>query len=226
MKKSVVYTLLVITFILAVASIAPWIFIGYGIFKVADTTEKASSAIENVFDNPTEEQSHISNYANEIGYSDNSEDKQRCLITYSQILDRFVSNRQSEDYMDEQYFLFDITRDGMPELWLEVTDWEGQYFHLLYVYTVSDGQLELLYKGNAGHPAHHMFYKGDDYIILDYNHMGSIARFKYEYKDGKVVEKELFNGSDSDEPLQGYYELTEPRIITCDITDKELLQNI
>ncbi len=156
----------------------------------------------------------------------NAEDKVRCIVTYSQLLDRFVHNRESDDYMDECYFLYDITGDKIPELWLEVTDWSGEFFHLLYVYTVSDGQLELLYKGNAGHPAHHTFYMGGDYIILDYSHMGAIARFKYEYKGGKVVEKELFNGSDTDESLQGYYELTEPMVSTSDITNKELLNRI
>lgn len=157
----------------------------------------------------------------------NAEDKVRCIVKYSQLLDRFVHDRESDDYMDECYFLYDITGDKIPELWLEVTDWSGKYFHLLYVYTISDGQLELLYKGNAGHPAHHTFYMGEDYIILDYSHMGSIARFKYEYKRGKVVEKELFNGSDTDESLQeGYYELTEPMVSTSDITNKELLNRI
>lgn len=161
---------------------------------------------------------------NEVVYT-NEEDKVRCVVTYSQLLDRFVSDRQSDDYMDECYFLYDITGDKIPELWLEVTDWNGEFFHILYVYTVSDGQLELLYKGNAGHPAHHAFYMGDDYIILDYSHMGSIARFKYEYKGNKIVEKELFNGS-LDEAPQGYYEMTEPGVITSDITDKALLNRI
>ena len=128
--------------------------------------------------------------------------------------------------MDESYFLYDITGDKIPELWLEVTDWDGEYFHLLYVYSFSDNKTRLLYKGNGGHPAHHAFYKGDNYIILDYIHMGSIARYKYEYKGGKVVEKELFNGSEMDENLPGYYELTDPPVITNDITDKKLLNGI
>lgn len=161
----------------------------------------------------------------EMVYS-NAEDKVRCIVTYSQLLDRFVSERQSDEYMDEKYFLFDITGDKIPELWVEATDWSGEFFHILYVYTVSDGQLNLLYKGNGGHPAHHTFYMGDNYVILDYSHMGSIARFKYEYKGGKVVEKELFNGSEMDESLQGYYELTESMVITSDITDKDLLNSI
>ena len=156
----------------------------------------------------------------------NAEDKVRSIVTYSQLLDRFVSERQSDEYMDEKYFLFDITGDKIPELWVEATDWSGEFFHILYVYTVSDGQLNLLYKGNGGHPAHHTFYMGDNYVILDYSHMGSIARFKYEYKGGKVIEKELFNGSEMDESLQGYYELTESMVITSDITDKDLLNSI
>ena len=153
------------------------------------------------------------------------EKRKRHQYLYSQLLDKYVNDRQSDEYMDESYFLFDITRDNIPELWLEVTDWSGNYMHLLYVYTVSDGQLKLLYKGNAGHPAHHMFCMGNNYIILDYCHMGSIARYKYEYEGGKVVKKELFNGSEMDESLQGYYELTEPHVITSDITDKNLLNS-
>jgi len=155
----------------------------------------------------------------------NAEDKERCIVTYSQLLDRFVSDRQSDDYMDECYFLYDITGDKIPELWLEVTDWNGEFFHILYVYTISDGQLEMLYKGNAGHPAHHAFYMGDDYIILDYSHMGSIARFRFEYNGDKVVEKELFNGSEDEAP-KGYFEMTETGVVTREITDKELLDNI
>jgi predicted nucleic acid-binding Zn ribbon protein len=155
-----------------------------------------------------------------------AEDKVRCVVTYSKLLDRFVRDRESDDYMDEYYFLYDITGDKIPELWIEVTDWRGDFYHLLYVYTVSYGKLELLYKGNAGHPSDHIFYMGDNYIILDYAFRGIIARFKYEYKGGKIVEKKLFKGSDMDESIQGYYELTEPMVSTSDITNKELLNSI
>ena len=154
------------------------------------------------------------------------EDKVRCRLAYSQLLDKFVNERQSEEYMDESYFLFDITGDKIPELWLEVTDWYGDFFHLLYVYTISDGQLELLYKGNAGHPSDHIFYMGGNYIILDYSFRGTFARFKYEYKRGKIIEKKIFHGVDTDESIQGYYELTEPMVSTSDLTNKELLNNI
>lgn len=158
--------------------------------------------------------------------SSSAEDKVRCVVTYSKLLDRFVRERESDDYMEEYYFLYDITGDKIPELWIEVTDWRGDFYHLLYVYTVSYGQLELLYKGNAGHPSDHIFYMGGNYIILDYSFRGIIARYKYEYKGGKVVEKKLFKGSDMDESIQGYYELTEPMVSTSDITNKELLNSI
>ena len=54
MKKSIIYILLAITFILAVAAIVPWVFIGYGVYKVADTSEKVSDAIEKALDTPSE----------------------------------------------------------------------------------------------------------------------------------------------------------------------------
>ena len=53
MKKSIIYILLAITFILAVAAIVPWVFIGYGVYKVADTSEKVSDAIEKALDTPS-----------------------------------------------------------------------------------------------------------------------------------------------------------------------------
>lgn len=226
MKKSIIYILLAITFILAVAAIVPWVFIGYGVYKVADTSEKVSDAIEKALDTPSKGLSKNNMTESDNSYSMNSDDKQRCIITYSQILDRFVNERQSDEYMDEQYFLFDITGDGIPELWLEVTDWEGEYFHLLYVYTISDGQLELLYKGNAGHPSHHAYFMGNDYILLDYSHMGSIARYKYFYNGKKIIQNELFNCNETDANVQGYTELTESGVVTSDITDKELLNSI
>lgn len=219
------------TVIWSVMLIAIIAFGGYFVYK--NYNKNGSPTTNNISENPFStpeldkndlvEEDIIND--DEVAYI-NAEDKERCIITYSQLLDRFVSERQTDEYMDEKYFLFDITGDKIPELWVEATDWSGEFFHILYVYSVSDGQLNLLYKGNGGHPAHHAFFKGDNYIILDYSHMGSIARYKYEYKGGKVVEKELFNGSDMDESLEGYYELTEPSVVTSDITDKDLLNSI
>ena len=86
--------------------------------------------------------------------------------------------------------------------------------------------MKLLYKGNGGHPAHHIYYKGKNYILMDYSYMESYGRYKYEYNGGRIVIKELFSFKYSDDNAPEYNEPTESKVITSDISDKELLNSL
>lgn len=100
---------------------------------------------------------------------------------------------QTNVYCD--YFLFDITKDGTPELWVTVGSCEADY--ALYVYTYDNGAKQI-YETGAGHSS---FFSGSDYIIQVCAHMGYSSWYKITY-DGKMKEEEVFtediNGTDED----------------------------
>ena len=92
-------------------------------------------------------------------------------------------SRQANDC---SYFLFDIDRDDIPELWIKVGNCEADY--MLLVYTYRDG-IRKLYEDGAGHLN---MYKGKDYILQVYAHMGSAYWNKLSYKNGKITSKIIF----------------------------------
>ena len=112
-----------------------------------------------------------------------NEENTRQLIReeYAKMLGKV--SRQANDC---SYFLFDIDRDDIPELWIKVGNCEADY--MLLVYTYRDG-IRKLYEDGAGHTS---FYKGKDYILQVYAHMGVSYWSKLSYKNGKIAARIIF----------------------------------
>ena len=117
----------------------------------------------------------------------------------------------------QYYFIFDITQDNIPELWIQYADEEG-YF--LEVYTVNNGTLSRLLKINAGHPGHHVFCIGNDYVILNFGTYGSAKWTKYKYSNGKIIEQIVFTGN------YGYTKCPEPEANIYELTNTEPIESI
>ena len=99
-----------------------------------------------------------------------------------------------------EYFLFDITGDGIPELWVRSGTCEADY--MLYVYRYGIGQLELMHSTGAGHSS---FYCGDNYVLQVMAHMGEAGWYKIELSGSGLSEELVYEESDvesSDEYAQ------------------------
>lgn len=99
-----------------------------------------------------------------------------------------------------EYFLFDITGDGIPELWVISGTCEADY--MLYVYRYGIGQLELMHSTGAGHSS---FYCGDNYVLQVMAHTGEAGWYKIELSGSGLSEELVYEESDvesSDEYAQ------------------------
>lgn len=149
---------------------------------------------------------------------------EQALNAYEPILDKYIAKGEANNHWEEYYFLHDVTGDGIPELWLHVDG--GESYNLL-AFTYKDGQTKQISSIDVGHPSHHTFYRGSDYILMVFAHMGSSSWTKYEYKNGKIQGKEIYseelNGEDENAE---YKEPSESLISPIEITNKQELHNM
>lgn len=109
---------------------------------------------------------------------------------------------------DCDYFLYDITENDIPELWIKTGTCEADY--TLMVYTYESGKCKNICERPAGHS---VFYEGSDYILQQYAHQGFATWVKLTYNGSKITEKTIFeediNGTDNDykQPEEMYIEL-------------------
>ena len=133
------------------------------------------------------------------------------------ILNDYSTKYKSDDWWTSSYFLFDITKDGIPELWLLVKDSSEESADVsIHVYSYDNG---LIYKGVYGHPSHHYLCQGSDYIINVYAHQGYSEWDKYEFVGGKICEKEIH--SESINVDEGYTAPSEKEVVTYNLANKQ-----
>lgn len=115
----------------------------------------------------------------------------------------------------DYYFLYDITHDGIPELWVKSGTCEADY--ILNVFTYNHGLKRIFQEG-----ASHSFYcQGSDYIIRCGWHRGSGGWSKITYKNGKMNSELIYSWDD-----YGEYLPKEP-IIQCYTPDnKQTIMNL
>ncbi len=110
-----------------------------------------------------------------------------------------ISKDKVYDYIpDCDYFLYDITKDGIPELWV-IKFGSIELENKLMVFTCLEGQSKLIYETSAGHSG---FYEGKDYILKIWARQGSAIWDKLTYRNGKMVEKEIFREGPVDDYTQ------------------------
>ena len=138
------------------------------------------------------------------------------------ILNDYSTKYKNDDWWTSSYFLFDITKDGIPELWLLVKDPSEESLDVsIHVYSYDNG---LIYKGVYGHPSHHCLCQGSDYIINVYAHQGYSAWDKYEFIGGKIREKEIYSESLNGE--EGYKAPSEKEVVTFNLTNKQPINSL
>lgn len=119
-------------------------------------------------------------------------------------------------------FLFDITQDGIPELWVnaftqseleEMCEWPD-----LHVFTISNGQARKMGDFESGS----FYYQGSNYVISNWNWKGDILRLiKYSYNGNRIIQKDILTYSWEEEDN---IHISEPEITEVNITDYESLK--
>ena len=123
-----------------------------------------------------------------------------------------------EDQVFGRYFLFDITGDGIPELWIESGTCEAD--HALSVYTY-DKKLSILDAGEEGNASHSGFCRGDDYILQVCGHMGYQAWSKITYSNGTIKSEVIFEEDLNESGKDDYTEPSEPAVESYPFDDTE-----
>ena len=97
-----------------------------------------------------------------------------------------------------EYFYYDITQDGEPELWVKAGTCEADM--KLYIFT-RDKNVHKIFETSGFHSS---FYAGKDYVIKRVTDTTSNTWYKIKYKNGRVQETVCFHreiNMDSDEDL-------------------------
>ena len=116
----------------------------------------------------------------------NTNDTETVKKAYVQLLSQFVTN---DEFSSNYYFLFDITGDGIPEIWIVSGTCEADY--KLSVFTYDNGMV-VIDAGEEGNAGHSSFYRGKDYIIRLSAHMGYANWKKITYRNGRLKRDDVF----------------------------------
>ena len=168
---------------------------------------------------------HLKIYPNELGLDehiilDSMSVRENIFIAYKKALDDIFDCTGYEEGLDIEgfeldYFLFDITNDGIPDLWLKCGTCEADFIIKVCAYDKNQSY-KTIWVGNAFHST---FYAGNGYILQSVGHQGYGKLTKLTYDGKRMVEtiiEEVDNlGPDGElleEENKGYKITTEKMI--------------
>jgi len=169
------------------------LIIGETLFSGNKTTSEVSTAAE--MENMADENSH-----------------EKVKEAYLDFLAKLDS--MGEEQVFASYFLFDITGDGIPELWIESGNAEPEHAISVYTYT---HELAVLDAGEKGNAAFSAFYKGTDYILQVNGHWGIFSGTKIRYRNGRLEYEQVF----TEEPEENIEEFSEPPVESYPFNETE-----
>lgn len=135
------------------------------------------------------------------------ETRENVKNAYMGLLEKYGEN--DDDMYICNYFLYDITGDGIPELWINSGTCEADY--KLSVYTYDDG-LIAIDEGTEGDAGHSAFLIGDDYILQVRGHMGYQSWSKITYNSGKLESEVVFEDNLNETGKEDYTEPSEEQV--------------
>jgi predicted amidophosphoribosyltransferase len=133
---------------------------------------------------------------------------------YLALLDKYGAH---EEDWGTCYFLYDITGDSIPEIWMSVYVNEELEFR---VYSCLNGEAKLLYKNAEGNANNCSFHYGDNYVLQNYAHMGSQTIDKFTYNKGVIKKVNVFTLEAESLQEAQYEEVVDPLITTYELKDK------
>lgn len=113
-----------------------------------------------------------------------------------------------DDIPSDSYSLYDVDKDGVPELFLKCGTCEADYYTL--VYTFRGGQLSALGSFPSGHSSLYTV-PGEDGIIIRYGQMGSGSIEKFSLAGGGITGpwETLLTETEEDTRYDGYTDPAE-----------------
>ena len=135
------------------------------------------------------------------------------------IRDEYIKLLSAEQ--GDGYFLYDIDRNGTPELWIKTGEYEAEY--MMKVYTYKNG-VKLLYSDDAGHTS---YYQGNGYILSEWGHQGFVSRQKLTYNGTSITSTTVYEvafAGDEDED-EAYHAPTEKYISLYSLSNKQPIMN-
>lgn len=177
----------------------------------SDETEKGNSFVV-----PAEVEITLPDDTGSVAVDDHGEDKSLisddCKLAYRQLIDRFVVTQESGGMTDRTsccYWLYDMDRDGVPELLIRTGQAEYNYSVEVYSYLGENTVVDL-----GGFSGSHTVLCGNSEgtgILLHGAHMGSERVSCLEKKEDKLISTVLVSIEQTDAPyleleyLQPYY---------------------
>lgn len=126
--------------------------------------------------------------------------KKRLIIdAYAKILNDYAKKGKDLS-LGSLYFLYDITGDGISELWIQVEgDRDEELNYNLFVYEYKDRAASKIYQESVGHPGHHSFIEVNNCVCLSFSQMGSSYVEQYKYINGKIQTKVIYSKDSYDD---------------------------
>ena len=165
---------------------------------------------ENVFSD-NKAASEVSTAA-EMGNMADENSHEKVKEAYLDFLAKLDSMGEEQGFAS--YFLFDITGDGIPELWIESGNADPEHAISVYTYT---HELAVLDAGEKGNAAYSDFYKGTDYILQVSGHWGIFSGTKIRYRNGRLEYEQVF----TEEPEENIEEFSEPPVESYPFNETE-----
>lgn len=102
-----------------------------------------------------------------------------CLSSFKNVVDTLILSRLK--HVHSEYFLYDITGDGTPDLWIKSGSCEADC--RLMAYTLESGNPRKIYEGDGGH-SDYFIYNGQLVSVMCNTGAGVVITYGY---DGKQV---------------------------------------
>lgn len=100
---------------------------------------------------------------------------------YQSVIDSVHEQCNGESHLYSEYFLYDITGDSIPELWIKLGSCEADT--KLLAFTINNGTAMKIFDGEGGHSDYFVF---NNQLVCVMCNTGAGVVITYEY-DGKQV---------------------------------------
>ena len=127
--------------------------------------------------------------------------------SYIDVLRGYINKYGVDEYVYWGYFLYDITQDGVPELWVKAGTCEAD--NMTYIYTLKDG---VALKVDEIGTFHSSIHRGDKYILVCMAYMGGAQWNKITFDGSKIKEKVIFEEDGVDNDTKFYTHCSEPEV--------------
>lgn len=131
-------------------------------------------------------------------------------IEYQSVIDSILNSQDKVSSLDSEYFLYDITGDEVPELWVSIGTCEADT--KLLAFTITDGKSRKIYDGEGGH-SDYFIYHGELVCVMCNTGSGAVITFEYDGNHVGETAVGFSTWNDEGKPLsQPYDSITDAKL--------------